>query len=155
MAPKKPPSLPSPISIGKMKTLISSQRNQLLEVKISNPSFIFLYFSGNCEVIVQAKNFSFESNQNSLQISLSRHAKISVSGISLVLVFRFSPPIFFLIITYTSSLVAVYYRPNLKKLMRIWGCSWNFAVAEDVNKKSYDDIGRSSAEKKGINFSND
>lgn len=39
--------------------------------------------------------------------------------------------------------------------MRIWGCSWNFAVAEDVNKKSYDDIGRSSAEKKGINFSND
>lgn len=61
----------------------------------------------------------------------------------------------FFLITYTSSLFTVYYLPNLKKLMRIWGCSWNFAVAEDVNKKGYDNIGRSSAEKKGINFSND
>ncbi|KAM7500101.1 hypothetical protein LguiA_024515 [Lonicera macranthoides] len=50
MAPrKKNPSLPSPMPIG------------------------------NCEVVVEAKNFSFESNQNSLQISLSRNTQIKIS----------------------------------------------------------------------------
>ncbi|XP_057489616.1 uncharacterized protein LOC130775524 isoform X1 [Actinidia eriantha] len=34
---------------------------------------------GNCEVVVDAKNFTSESDQNSLQISLSRTAKIRIS----------------------------------------------------------------------------
>ncbi|KAL8254598.1 hypothetical protein R6Q59_032819 [Mikania micrantha] len=34
---------------------------------------------GNCEVIVEAKNFTTQSDQNSLQISLSRNCKIVIS----------------------------------------------------------------------------
>ncbi|XP_023741132.1 uncharacterized protein LOC111889228 [Lactuca sativa] len=34
---------------------------------------------GNCQVVVEAKNFKAESNQNNLQISLSRNSKIVIS----------------------------------------------------------------------------
>ncbi|XP_076896307.1 uncharacterized protein LOC143549249 [Bidens hawaiensis] len=34
---------------------------------------------GNCEVVVEANNFKTESNQNSLQISLSRNSKVVIS----------------------------------------------------------------------------
>ncbi|KAL3819743.1 hypothetical protein ACJIZ3_005648 [Penstemon smallii] len=34
---------------------------------------------GNCEVVVEAKNFTSESNQNSVQISISKTAKIKIS----------------------------------------------------------------------------
>nr|XP_043620177.1 uncharacterized protein LOC122592029 [Erigeron canadensis] len=37
---------------------------------------------GNCEVIVEAKNYKAESNQNTLQISLSRNAKITISVVN-------------------------------------------------------------------------
>ncbi|KAL3534464.1 hypothetical protein ACH5RR_002925 [Cinchona calisaya] len=45
-----------------------------LSLSLSSPIPI-----GNCEVIVQAKNFTSESNQNSLQIALSKNVKIKVS----------------------------------------------------------------------------
>ncbi|XP_024964368.1 uncharacterized protein LOC112504646 [Cynara cardunculus var. scolymus] len=39
---------------------------------------------GNCQVVVEAKNFNAESNQNSLQISVSGKSKIVISGIDLI-----------------------------------------------------------------------
>ncbi|KAK9075881.1 hypothetical protein SSX86_004210 [Deinandra increscens subsp. villosa] len=41
---------------------------------------------GNCEVVVESKNFTTESDQNRLQISLSRNSKIVISGYYFVLV---------------------------------------------------------------------
>lgn len=44
---------------------------------------LLMSLTGNCQVTVEANNFSCQSDPNSLQISLSRSAKVTISGVIL------------------------------------------------------------------------
>ncbi|KAL8208512.1 hypothetical protein R6Q57_007924 [Mikania cordata] len=74
MARKKPSSSASTIAVGKLIVYPFYLKNPRI------PFHVHLFFMlGNCEVIVEAKNFTTQSDQNSLQISLSRNSKIVIS----------------------------------------------------------------------------
>lgn len=95
--------------------------------------YVFLFkYAGNCQVSVEARNYSYESNQNTLQISLSKYNKINIIGTWWSL-FWFDFSIYMCV------------------CMCIWLWTVLFdLVSEDANKQGFDDANPRGHEGKGI-----